>query len=69
MNNQKSFCEIHHFYYIGNTCPLCQKEKYDRLSKKYSKEEEKEEFHDKELTEKDISKLSDKFNVIKKKSK
>ena len=60
--NNKSYCEIHHFYYVGNRCPLCQKEKYDKIYKSYDIKEVKE----KEITEKDLKRLSDKFKVIRK---
>lgn len=60
MTEKKTLCELHHFYYLGNKCPLCEKERIDALVKKYSPKE----FKDKEITENDISKLSDKFNVI-----
>lgn len=32
----KNYCEIHHLYYSGGVCPLCQAEKYKHMSCKYS---------------------------------
>ena len=65
MKYDKSYCEVHHFYYSGNQCPLCQKEKYDTMYKSHIKHTISSP-KNKDLTENDIKKLSDKFKVIRK---
>lgn len=63
---KKSLCNIHHLYYQGEKCPMCEKEKYVNMSKQYNVKndvsDEKEELNDDY-----IMKLSQKFNVITKK--
>ncbi len=34
MNNKK-FCHVHRFNYRGDTCPFCEKERLERLAKRY----------------------------------
>ena len=31
---EKKFCETHRFYYSGDVCPICQREKYETKKKK-----------------------------------
>ena len=33
---EKKFCETHRLYYSGDVCPICQREKYERMSRKYN---------------------------------
>lgn len=31
----KRFCHVHHFNHTGDTCPFCEKERLERLAKRY----------------------------------
>lgn len=64
----KEICPIHRFMYGGSVCPLCEKERIDRLAKRYvnnGNEErvslKKEKKLDREINENDINKLLEKF--------
>ena len=61
----KKLCEIHHLYYRGNVCPICDEERIAKLSKKYcdNKPNVKKEKQDREINEDDIARLIEKFNV------
>lgn len=67
MSERKNFCPIHHLYYTGNNCPLCEKERIDSMVKKYDSKEKqklvKEEKQSREINEADIQRLIEKFNV------
>ena len=60
MLQNKNYCIIHHFYYNGNKCPFCEKEKYENIAKKTSNNNIKV---NKEITEEDVQKLINKFNM------
>ena len=70
MNLVKKFCIKHHFYYSGTSCPFCENDRINELSKKYkvhkkesdmcSKKKTKEV--NRELTIDDLNKLKEKFN-------
>ena len=64
----KSFCQLHHLYYEGSVCPLCEKARINRIGLKYGQTgsetpEKKKEKPDREITEDDLEKLANKFNV------
>ncbi|MBP5723833.1 MAG: hypothetical protein J6X18_09725 [Bacteroidales bacterium] len=58
----KTTCPIHRFSYSGRECPFCAKEHKERIESLYA-DEIAEYTKPKELTDDDISKLSEKFNV------
>lgn len=65
----KTICPIHRFAYKGDKCPLCEKERIDRLANKYvnSGNEElvnlkKEKKLERNINENDLKKLLAKFN-------
>lgn len=39
MSKIKTYCSVHHFYYMGDACPLCQNEKFDKMLTKMRNEE------------------------------
>lgn len=57
----KNLCNVHHLYYSGTRCPICEEEKINSLVKKYSQKENNKE-QPREVTESDIAKLIAKFN-------
>lgn len=60
----KQFCPLHHFFYNGKNCPFCEQERIEHLSQKFDKnmsEIKKDKAH--EITEDDLEKLKQKFNV------
>ena len=68
----KKYCSIHHFYYSGEECPFCASERVQALSRKFNKDKiedkpkkEKNKSNDKEITQTDLEKLKNKFNVKK----
>lgn len=73
----KKYCSIHHFYYGGEECPFCASERVQALSRKFNKDKiedkpkkdsfkkEKNKSNDKEITQTDLEKLKNKFNVKK----
>ena len=67
MSDKKNFCSIHHFYYNGGVCPLCEKERIDRMVDLYGPKEEQtikeEKVKDREINEDDLARLVNKFNV------
>lgn len=74
----KKYCDIHHFYYSGEECPFCASERAQASSRKFNKDKtedkskndsskkEKNKSNDKEITQIDLEKLKNKFNVKKK---
>jgi len=62
---EKKYCEIHHLYYSGCICKLCQNEKYERMSRNYThnpKIEKKEDSTNPfEITEDVLEKLKEHF--------
>ena len=61
MRETKNFCQTHHFYYNGNKCPLCEKERIDNMASRFVKPEKVE--NDREINEHDLEMLVGKFNV------
>lgn len=65
----KKYCVIHHFYHTGEECPFCSSERIRALSRKLNKDKTgdrpKKVSHkkEKEITQIDLEKLKDKFNV------
>ena len=58
----KNYCQIHHLFYEGNECPLCRKERAERYSQKFKKEEKPVKKEKTEVTVSDLNKLVEKFN-------
>ena len=61
----KTVCPIHRFTYSGETCPFCEKDRIEYLTRKYSGEETNEETtknKKRDISEDDLKKLLDKFN-------
>lgn len=60
----KQFCSIHRFYYNGNTCPFCEKDRIDNLANRYGNKSvvTKKTNSGRVITESDIEKLKNKFN-------
>jgi len=68
----KTICPVHRFMYNGDVCPLCEKERIDRLASRYvnSGNEErqslkKEKKLERDINEGDIKKLLEKFGKSK----
>ena len=73
----KKYCSIHHFYYSSEECPFCTSERVQALSRKFNKDKtedkskkdsskkEKNKSKEKEITQTDLEKLKNKFNVKK----
>ena len=60
----KQICPLHRFFFNGNNCPFCEQERIERLSQKFDKnvsEIKKDKAH--EITEDDLEKLKQKFNI------
>ena len=67
MSEQKNYCQTHHYYYIGNVCPFCEKERIQKMVDQYAPKEKKEVIEtkkqDREINEEDLAMLINKFNV------
>ena len=69
----KQICPIHRFSYSGNKCPFCEQERLEILAKKFVVIDhlniignyEPKTKNDIEITEQQLKKLADKFNVKK----
>lgn len=70
-NEDKRYCDIHHYYYKGHICPFCLSDKTQALARKYntgdmneSKTVTKKEKdnNDREITAEDFERLINKFN-------
>lgn len=73
----KKYCSIHHYYYSSDKCPFCVSDRVQALSRKFNKDKiedkpkkdsvkkEKNKSNDKEITQIDLEKLKNKFNVKK----
>lgn len=57
----KNFCTTHHFYYTGHVCPLCEKERIDKMAKRFSGKE-KQEVKEEEVTDDMLQLLVNRFN-------
>ena len=76
-NKIKKYCSTHHFYYSGEDCPFCTSEKVQALNRRFNKDKaenkpkkdfskkEKNKSKEKEITQTDLEKLKNKFNVKK----
>lgn len=58
----KQFCTIHHFYFDGNHCPFCEKERLNELAQRYVREPIKKKNEDRKISQDDLDKLVSKFN-------
>lgn len=67
ITNKKNYCAVHHLYYNGAKCPLCEKERIERMAERYVPKQEKtvkeSESNDREINEEDLVRLANKFNV------
>lgn len=64
MVKTKNYCPTHHFYHTGERCPICEEEKIQRLSSKYTKREEiRRDEKPREVSIESIQKLIKKFTV------
>ena len=60
----KSICPIHRYKYNGNVCPICAREHKERIEAMYADEiAEYTKAKAKPITNDDIVRLSEKFNV------
>ena len=59
----KTICPIHRFMYNGSTCPLCEKERIDRLAKRYNPSPI--ENNETTITDNDLKRLIEKFSLNK----
>jgi hypothetical protein len=70
----KQICPIHRFSYNGKKCPFCDQERLDKLAQRYVVVDKSDvvgnvniqEHYNNPITEEDLKKLTDKFNVKKK---
>ncbi|MBP5723494.1 MAG: hypothetical protein J6X18_07990 [Bacteroidales bacterium] len=58
----KNICPIHRYKYNGNVCPICAREHKERIESMYA-DEIAEYTKAKPITDDDIVRLSEKFNV------
>lgn len=66
MLEHKNFCPIHHLYFRGLQCPLCEKERLNKMVEKFEKKTESTSIpvnENREINEDDLMKLVSKFNV------
>ena len=73
----KKYCSIHHFYYSSDKCPFCDSDRVQALNREFNKgktedkskndssKKEKNKSKEKEITQIDLEKLKNKFNVKK----
>ena len=67
----KQICPIHRFSYSGNKCPFCEQERLEHLAKKFVVIDhldvignyESKTKKDIEITEEQLKKLVEKFNI------
>lgn len=67
----KEFCRIHHFFYKTKKCPFCEQERLENLAKKFVVIDhlniignyEPKTKKDIEITEEQLKKLVEKFNI------
>lgn len=60
----KQLCNVHHFNYeVSKGCPFCQQEKWERIMKKAFVPKTEKVQENKPITEIDLDKLCEKFNV------
>lgn len=55
----KKICPTHHLRYTGNRCPYCEKERIDRMVRKYGPKKDEEQIEE----EPDFSILAEKFRI------
>ena len=58
----KTLCPIHHYKYAGRECPFCAKERKERIEELYA-DEIAEYSKTQPITDDDIVRLAEKFNV------
>lgn len=61
MDNNKTYCAVHHFFYSGKNCPFCLSDKTEMMAKKFEKKKENKKDNGKEATKEEIGKLLDKY--------
>lgn len=64
MPSYKTLCPVHRYYYTGNSCPICQQEKYEMYSRRFVTPEIQQVKVEKEVTDEDLMKLKAKFMSI-----
>ncbi len=70
----KQICPIHRFSYSGERCPFCERERLEKLAQHYVVVDKPDvvsnlnaqERYVKPITEDDLKKLTEKFNIKKK---
>ena len=62
MVQEKKLCEVHHLYYKGSNCPICEEERIYNLAKKYPNSQNCKTKESRDVTKDDILKLIQKFN-------
>lgn len=61
--NNKNYCDIHHYYFSVKECPICEAERLEKYVKKFGvKTKDKTLKEEKEINDSDITKLMEKFN-------
>jgi hypothetical protein len=58
----KNICPIHRYTYTTRECPFCKKEREERIKQLYAEEIEAYE-KSQQITNDDIARLAEKFNV------
>lgn len=58
----KTLCSTHHLFYSGVECPLCLKERTQKLSEKYVSKDKKHTNNKSNISENMLLKLKEKFN-------
>jgi len=57
----KTICPIHRFYYNGNVCPFCEKERINGLVHRFVNTTTRKGNNEKNINESDLKKLVEKF--------
>lgn len=60
----KEYCQIHHLFYTGSKCPLCDKERIGRYADKYTRQQIATE-NKKQPSKESLDRLKEKFNCKK----
>lgn len=66
MSEDKKLCTVHHLYYKGDRCPMCEKERIENMAQKYrivDQNDNKKSNKSRDINEHDIQRLIEKFNV------
>lgn len=57
----KTICPLHRFMYSGAVCPLCEKERIERLAKRYNPKVIEKQINEQPITEEDLKILIQKY--------